>query len=349
MLIPDDFNLESYYYNIPEDKIAKYPTQKRTQSSLLILEKETGNLTKLLFSDIIKYLKPDDLLILNDTRVIKARLKGRKKGTNANIELLILQELDHNIWRCLAKPSKRLKSGTEVDFFDKLRAEVIRKNTDGSINIRFIIHSKQSFFEILDEIGEVPIPPYFKRNCEEIDNERYQTIYARELGAVAAPTAGLHFDDEIISLIKEQGVQIQFITLHTGYGTFKPIESQDIRDHPIHSEKFHISKETYNALTKAKALDQRIIPIGTTSMRVIEYIFQNEGTPEFAGDCDLYIYPGFNFQISKGLLTNFHLPYSSLLVLVSAFAGREKIKNAYKFALENNFRFFSYGDSMLII
>ena len=303
MIIPDDFNLESYYYNIPEDKIAKYPTQKRSKSNLLILEKETGNLTKSTFSDIIKYLNPDDLLILNDTRVIKARLKGIKKGTNANIEFLVLQELDSNIWKCLAKPSKRLKLGTEINFFDKLKAEVTRKNTDGSVNIRFIIPSNQSFFEILDDIGEVPIPPYLKRPSEDIDNERYQTIYAREFGAVAAPTAGLHFDDETISRIKELGVQIQFITLHTGYGTFKPIESQDIRAHPIHSEKFHLTKETYNALTTAKAHDRRIIPIGTTSMRVIEYIFQNEGGPDLAGNCDLYIYPGFNFQISNFILT----------------------------------------------
>ncbi len=349
MVIPDDFNLESYYYNIPEDKIAKYPTQKRSRSNLLVLEKETGNLKKITFSDIVKYLNPGDLLILNDTRVIKARLKGRKKGTNANIEFLVLQEFDNNTWRCLAKPSKRLKQGTEVDFFNKLRAEVISKNADGSVNVRFIIPSKQSFFEILEEIGEVPIPPYLKRTSEEIDNERYQTIYAREFGAVAAPTAGLHFDNETISKIKEQGVQIQFITLHTGYGTFKPIESQDIRTHPIHSEKFQVPQKTYNALRTAKTLNHRVIPVGTTSMRVIEYIFQNEFLPELAGDCDLYIYPGFNFKISKGLVTNFHLPYSSLLVLVSAFAGKENIQKAYKYALKNNFRFFSYGDSMLII
>ncbi len=302
-----------------------------------------------IFKDVENYFHAGDLLILNDTKVIKARFFGRKRETGAKIELLIMdfvKDAEKNTFLCLSRPYKRLNIGTIVEYDANNYAEVIEKRGAGKVLVKF--HIEKDFFTFSQKFGHVPLPPYIKREDEKLDNERYQTVYAKIEGAVAAPTAGLHFNNDLLIELKKRGVRIEYITLHTGYGTFAPMNVKDIRDFKIHSEYFEIKQDVIDAINDTKIKGNKIFAVGTTSVRTLEYVFKNRGR-KLKGFCDLYIYPGYEFKVVDAMITNFHLPYTSLLVLISAFAGYDKIMKAYKHAISNKYRFYSYGDAMLII
>lgn len=338
-------NLEDFNYNLPEHLIAQTPIKERDNSKLLILDKETGAITHTHFNAIINELNQGDVLVLNNTKVIPARLIGAKEETKAVIELLLLKDLGNDTWECLSRPAKRLKVGTKIIFSDKLQAEVIAKFDEGITHVKLIY--KGILMEILDELGEMPLPPYIHEKLNEKD--RYQTVYAKVLGSAAAPTAGLHFTNELLNKIKEKGIEILFVTLHVGLGTFRPVEVDNILEHHMHSEYYEMSTETAERLNLAKKENRRIIAVGTTSTRVLETIAHKYN--EFkacTGNTDIFIYPGYEFKAINGLITNFHLPKSTLLMLVSALSSREKILNAYNEAIKNNYRFFSFGDAMFI-
>lgn len=342
----DLFKLSSYNYELPESHIARYPAKKRDASKLLRLNKDTGEIESNIFTDIVKEFNEGDLLLLNDTKVFPSRFFG-KKDTGAKIELLVLDNMgSERDWRALSRPYKRLSEGTVIHIDENFSAEVVEKLGDGKVWVRF--SGSEEFFKYAEKYGHVPLPPYLKREDEESDKERYQTVYAKEKGAVAAPTAGLHFTDELLKRVEDKGVEIKYITLHTGYGTFAPMDVEDIRDFQIHSEYFTMPEDTLEAIRSAKKRSSRIFSVGTTTTRTVEYVFQND-CRILEGKCDLYIYPGYEFLVVDALITNFHLPETSLLVLVSAFAGYENTMKAYQWAVENKFRFYSYGDSMLII
>jgi len=339
-------NLEEFDYDLPEELIAQTPLKNRDESKLLILDKKTGEIKHEIFKNIIDYLIPGDTLVLNDTKVIPARLIGIKEETGAVIELLLLKELGDDIWECLSRPFKRLKKDTIISFGDgKLKAKVVNKKEEGIVEVKLIY--KGILMEILDKLGTMPLPPYIHEKLKEQD--RYQTVYAKNIGSAAAPTAGLHFTKELLSKIKDRGVDIVYVTLHVGLGTFRPVEVENILEHHMHSEYFEISKETANLLNKAKEEGRRIIAVGTTSTRVLEtvstkynkFIATKENT-------DIFIYPSYEFKGIDCLITNFHLPKSTLVMLVSALAGKDNILNAYKEAINNNYRFFSFGDAMFI-
>lgn len=338
-------NLSDFDYNLPEELIAQTPIAKRDSSKLLILDKNNGNIKHKSFSDIANELNEGDVLVLNDTKVIPARLIGIKEETGAIIELLLLKELGNDTWECLTRPAKRLKIGTTVSFGDKLKAEVINKYDEGIAHVKLIYNG--ILMEILDELGEMPLPPYIHEKLEE--KNRYQTVYAKNIGSAAAPTAGLHFTDELLTKIKNKGVEILFVTLHVGLGTFRPVEVENVLEHHMHSEFYEMSKETAERLNKAKQEKRNIYAVGTTSTRVLETIAHkyNEFKP-CSGNTDIFIYPGFEFKAINGLITNFHLPKSTLLILVSALSSKEIILNAYNEAIKNNYRFFSFGDAMFI-
>ena len=337
---------EDFDYYLPEELIAQTPLEKRDDSKLLILDKNTGEIKHEKFHNIIDYLEKDDILVLNDTKVIPARLIGIKKDTNAVIEVLLLNDKGNNIWECLVKPAKRIKVGTLVSFGDdKLIFECIKKEEDGICEFKLIY--KGILMEILDELGSMPLPPYIHEKLE--DKDRYQTVYAKNLGSAAAPTAGLHFTTDLLDRIQAKGIRVLFITLHVGLGTFRPVKEENILDHKMHSEKYSMSKEVAEALNKAKNNEQRIISVGTTTTRTLEAIYTKYNEfRECSGETDIFIYPGYKFKAIDALITNFHLPKSTLVMLVSALAGKENILNAYKIAVENKYRFFSFGDSMFI-
>ncbi len=337
---------EDFDYYLPEELIAQTPLEKRDDSKLLILDKNTGEIKHEKFHNIIDYLEKDDILVLNDTKVIPARLIGIKKDTNAVIEVLLLNDKGNNIWECLVKPAKRIKVGTLVSFGDdKLIFECIKKEEDGICEFKLIY--KGILMEILDELGSMPLPPYIHEKLE--DKDRYQTVYAKNLGSAAAPTAGLHFTTDLLDRIQAKGIRVLFITLHVGLGTFRPVKEENILDHKMHSEKYSMSKEVAEALNKAKNNKQRIISVGTTTTRTLEAIYTKYNEfRECSGETDIFIYPGYKFKAIDALITNFHLPKSTLVMLVSALAGKENILNAYKIAVENKYRFFSFGDSMFI-
>lgn len=337
---------EDFDYYLPEELIAQTPLEKRDDSKLLILDKNTGEIVHEKFHNIIDYLEKDDILVLNDTKVIPARLIGIKKDTNAVIEVLLLNDKGNNIWECLVKPAKRIKIGTLVSFGDdKLIFECIKKEEDGICEFKLIY--KGILMEILDELGSMPLPPYIHEKLE--DKDRYQTVYAKNLGSAAAPTAGLHFTTDLLDRIQAKGIRVLFITLHVGLGTFRPVKEENILDHKMHSEKYSMSKEVAEALNKAKNNKQRIISVGTTTTRTLEAIYTKYNEfRECSGETDIFIYPGYKFKAINALITNFHLPKSTLVMLVSALAGKENILNAYKIAVENKYRFFSFGDSMFI-
>ena len=337
---------EDFDYYLPEELIAQTPLEKRDDSKLLILDKNTGEIVHEKFHNIIDYLEKDDILVLNDTKVIPARLIGIKKDTNAVIEVLLLNDKGNNIWECLVKPAKRIKVGTLVSFGDdKLIFECIKKEEDGICEFKLIY--KGILMEILDELGSMPLPPYIHEKLE--DKDRYQTVYAKNLGSAAAPTAGLHFTTDLLDRIQAKGIRVLFITLHVGLGTFRPVKEENILDHKMHSEKYSMSKEVAEALNKAKNNKQRIISVGTTTTRTLEAIYTKYNEfRECSGETDIFIYPGYKFKAIDALITNFHLPKSTLVMLVSALAGKENILNAYKIAVENKYRFFSFGDSMFI-
>lgn len=332
-------------YQLPEELIAQTPLKKRDDSKLLILDKKTGNIEHAHFSHIVDYLDSNDILVINDTKVIPARIIGIKEETNAVIELLMLKEIDIDTWECLTKPAKRIKVGTLVNFGDKLKAECIEVKEEG-IRV-FKLHYQGILYEILEELGEMPLPPYIHEKL--MDKDRYQTIYAKEMGSAAAPTAGLHFTEELLDKIKKKNIQIVPITLHVGLGTFRPVSVSDVTKHKMHSEYYSMSKESADILNKAKQNKQRIISVGTTTTRTLETIINLYGEfRECSGWTDIFIYPGYQFKAIDSLITNFHLPKSTLLMLVSALASKEYIMNAYKEAIANEYRFFSFGDSMFI-
>lgn len=339
-------NIEEYNYDLPEKFIAQVPLKNRSDSKLLLLDKENGNIKEEIFKNIVNYLKKGDVLVLNDTKVIPARIIGEKIDTKAVIELLLLKDVEGDIWKCLARPGKRLHIGTIITFGnDLLKAEVIEKLDEGIVHVKLIYDG--ILMEILDKLGTMPLPPYIHEKLS--DQSRYQTVYAKNLGSAAAPTAGLHFTKELLEEIKNKGIEILYVTLHVGLGTFRPVEVTDITKHNMHSEYYIMTKDVANKLNKAKSEGRNIYAVGTTSTRVLETVASKYGEfKECSGDTNIFIYPGYTFKAIDGLITNFHLPKSTLLMLVSALSKKEYILNAYEYAKMNNFRFFSFGDAMFI-
>lgn len=335
--------LNEYDYFLPPELIAQTPLKNRSDSKLLVMDKVTGELREDVFKNIIDYLNPEDILVLNDTKVIPARLIGEKNDTHAVIELLLLRNTQGDIWECLAKPAKRLHEGTIISFGDgSLKAEVLEKKEEGIVIVKLLY--KGILMEILDKLGTMPLPPYIHKTLE--DQSRYQTVYAKHIGSAAAPTAGLHFTNELLEKIKEKGITLVYVTLHVGLGTFRPVEVSDITKHHMHSEYYILTKEAADILNNAKG---KIYAVGTTSTRVLETVRKNnEKFVPCSGNTDIFIYPGFKFKAIDGLITNFHLPKSTLLMLVSALSSKEKILNAYDYVIKHNFRFFSFGDAMFI-
>ena len=340
-------NVEEFDYHLPESLIAQTPLKNRDQSRLLVLGRKTGNIAHKHFTDIMDYFEPGDTLVLNDTRVMPARLFGLKEETGAKVEMLMLTRIEDNDWEVLLKPAKRIKVGNTLSFGNgKIIAECIKELEQGGRIMR--LHYEGILEERLDELGEMPLPPYIKERLD--DPDRYQTVYAKENGSAAAPTAGLHFTDELLQKIKDKGVNIAFITLHVGLGTFRPVSVEDINNHEMHSEYYQMTKETADILNKTKENGNRIISVGTTSTRTLETVRRDhEQFVATSGWTDIFIYPGFEYKAIDGLITNFHLPKSTLVMLVSAFSSREYILNAYKEAVKLKYRFFSFGDAMLII
>lgn len=339
-------NIEEYNYDLPEKFIAQVPLKNRSDSKLLLLDKENGNIKEEIFKNIVNYLKKGDVLVLNDTKVIPARIIGEKIDTKAVIELLLLKDVEGDIWECLARPGKRLHVGTIITFGnDLLKAEVIEKLDEGIVHVKLFYDG--ILMEILDKLGTMPLPPYIHEKLS--DQSRYQTVYAKNLGSAAAPTAGLHFTKELLEEIKNKGIEILYVTLHVGLGTFRPVEVTDITKHNMHSEYYIMTKDVANKLNKAKSEGRNIYAVGTTSTRVLETVASKYGEfKECSGDTNIFIYPGYTFKAIDGLITNFHLPKSTLLMLVSALSKKEYILNAYEYAKMNNFRFFSFGDAMFI-
>lgn len=337
---------EDFDYELPDHLIAQTPLKERASSKLLVLDKKTGEICHHVFFDIVEYFNEGDVLVINDTKVIPARLYGTKMETGAAIEILMLKDTGNDIWECLLKPAKRIKIGTVVNFGNGLlSAKCVGVKEDGIRLMEFIY--KGIFYEILDQLGEMPLPPYIHEKLEEKD--RYQTVYATHLGSAAAPTAGLHFTEQLIGKIKEKGVIIVPITLHVGLGTFRPVNVDDVINHKMHSEFYQMNQKTADILNRAKKENRPIISVGTTSARTLETIMSLYGEfKECSGWTDIFIYPGYQFKAIDHLITNFHLPKSTLVMLVSALAGREKILRAYKEAVKHEYRFFSFGDSMFI-
>lgn len=339
-------NIEEFNYDLPERLIAQTPLKNRCDSKVLIMDKITGQLEENVFKNIGDYLKKGDVLVLNDTKVIPARIIGEKADTKAVIELLLLKNIKDNIWEALSKPFKRLHEGTIITFGkDILKAKVIKKFTAGIVHVEFIYQG--IFMEILEKLGTMPLPPYIHQQLA--DQNRYQTVYAKNNGSAAAPTAGLHFTKELLTSLAQKGVEILFVTLHVGLGTFRPVAEKDIRQHKMHREFYILNKDTADRLNQAKKNQQSIYAVGTTSTRVLETVMSKYNTfKPCSGETDIFIYPGFKFKAIDGLITNFHLPKSTLLMLVSALSTKENILNAYRFAIKNNYRFFSFGDAMFI-
>ena len=335
-----------FFYNLPQELIAQTPIEPRDSSRMLVLSREDGSIKHTHFNTLLDYLKPGDCLILNNTRVLPARIFGTRKDTGAVVEFVLLRQRGMLLWECIAGPGKKAKTGTEFTFSDKLSAAVVDVKDDGNRILQFTCDGE--FFAVLDEVGQMPLPPYIKEKLE--DKERYQTVYSKELGSAAAPTAGLHFTPEILAKIKNSGVRVEYVTLHVGLGTFRPVKVEDITEHKMHTEHYYMPKETADAINETKANGGRVICVGTTSCRTVESVASTYGDiRECSGDTGIFIYPGYEFKCMDGLITNFHLPESTLIMLVSAFAGYENTMNAYNKAVEEKYRFFSFGDAMLIL
>lgn len=337
-----------FYYDLPQELIAQTPMEPRDMSRLMVIDKNTGEVEHKIFKDLIDYLRPGDCLILNDTRVIPARIYGVKKETGAVVEFLLLKQSENNVWECLCKPGKRAKIGTKFVFGDGIvECEVVDITDDGNRKVQFKCDSKE-IYNILDKIGKMPLPPYI---TEELKNgELYQTVYSKELGSAAAPTAGLHFTEEMLKKIEDKGIKLGYVTLHVGLGTFRPVKVDDVTKHKMHSEHYHISKETADLINETKKNGGRVISVGTTSTRTLESVATKNGCIcEDEDDTSIFIYPGYEFKCIDGLVTNFHLPESTLIMLISAFAGYDNVMNAYKIAVEEKYRFFSFGDACLFI
>lgn len=340
--------VDLFDFHLPEELIAQTPLEQRAESRLMVLNKESGNIEHDVFKNIKNHLKPGDCLVLNDTKVLPARLFGMKEDTGAKIEVLLLKQLEGDEWETLVKPAKRVKEGTKIIFGDGLlTAECTGESEHGGRNLKFSYNG--IFYEVLEQLGEMPLPPYIKEQLE--DKDRYQTVFARERGSAAAPTAGLHFTEELLEELKEMGVHIAFITLHVGLGTFRPVSVDSIEEHDMHSEFYQVTEGTALLLNTVREQGGRIITVGTTSTRTLETIASaNDG--QFVSEngwTNIFIYPGYEFKAIDGMITNFHLPKSTLIMLVSALAGRENVLNAYNKAVEERYRFFSFGDAMLIL
>ena len=332
-------------YNLPEELIAQTPLKDRASSKLLVMDRFTGELEHKEFRDIKSYLHKGDVLVINDTKVIPARLMGVKEDTGAVIELLLLKDLGEDKWECLSRPQKRLHLGTIVKFSDELSAEVVEILDEGVTRVKLLY--KGILLEILDRLGEMPLPPYIHEKLQEKD--RYNTVYAKNIGSAAAPTAGLHFTEELLQELKDEGVIITNVTLHVGLGTFRPVEVDDIKDHHMHTEYYEMTQETADILNDAKKDGRRIIAVGTTSTRTLETIMNKYNEfKECSGNTDIFIFPGYEFKAIDCLITNFHLPKSTLVMLVSAFSKKEFVLNAYEEAIKNKYRFFSFGDAMFL-
>ncbi|WP_461612272.1 tRNA preQ1(34) S-adenosylmethionine ribosyltransferase-isomerase QueA [Clostridium sp. Marseille-QA1073] len=338
--------VKDFYFDLPQELIAQVPLEKRDESKLMVVNKINGEIEHKKFKDIIDYFEEGDTLVLNDTRVLPARLHGIKEETGAKMEFLLLRRLEKDIWETLVKPGKRAKLGSRFIFGNgELKAEIIEVLENGNRKVRFEYDG--IFEEVLDMLGEMPLPPYITEKLE--DRERYQTVYSKEVGSAAAPTAGLHFTEELLEQIKSKGVKVVFITLHVGLGTFRPVKVENIEEHEMHSEYYYLSKETADIINATKEAGKRVIAVGTTSNRTLESVSDESGrVKEASGYTDIFIYPGYKFKIVDALITNFHLPESTLIMLISAFSNRDIVMNAYKIAVENKYRFFSFGDAMFL-
>ena len=336
-----------FYYDLPEELIAQDPLEDRTASKLLVLDRKTGAVKHKIFSDVIDYLNEGDCLVINNTRVIPARLIGEKEGTGGKVEVLLLKRRANDVWETLVKPGKKLKPGAKITFGDgRLRAEVLEVVEEGNRLVKF--YYEGIFEEILDSLGEMPLPPYITHKLE--DKEMYQTVYAKFDGSAAAPTAGLHFTKELLNKIEEKGIKIASITLHVGLGTFRPVKVDDVNNHHMHTEWYEVNAEAAEIINETKRNGGRVICVGTTSCRTIESVADENGYMKAkTGETDIFIYPGYKFKIMDGLITNFHLPESTLVMLVSAFAGKENVLSAYETAVKEKYRFFSFGDAMILI
>lgn len=336
-----------FYYDLPEELIAQDPLEDRTASRLLVLDRQTGTVEHKIFSDVIDYLNKGDCLVINNTRVIPARLIGEKEGTGGKVEVLLLKRRANDVWETLVKPGKKLRPGAKITFGDgRLRAEVLEVVEEGNRLVKFCYEG--IFEEILDSLGEMPLPPYITHKLE--DKEMYQTVYAKFDGSAAAPTAGLHFTKELLNKIEEKGIKIASITLHVGLGTFRPVKVDDVNNHHMHTEWYEVNAEAAEIINETKRNGGRVICVGTTSCRTIESVADENGYMKAkTGETDIFIYPGYKFKIMDGLITNFHLPESTLVMLVSAFAGKENVLSAYETAVKEKYRFFSFGDAMILI
>jgi S-adenosylmethionine:tRNA ribosyltransferase-isomerase len=339
-------NVKDFNFDLPQELIAQHPLQKRDESRLMVVNKTNREIEHKRFKDIIGYLNPGDCLVLNDTRVLPARLLGVKEDTGGKMEFLLLKRIDVNHWETLVKPGKKAKIGTNFIFGNgELKAKVISISEGGSRIVEFEFHG--IFEEVLDKLGEMPLPPYITEKLE--DKERYQTVFSKQIGSAAAPTAGLHFTEDLLSQIKAKGVKVAFVTLHIGLGTFRPVKAELVEDHEMHSEYYVLNKQTADIINETKENGGRIIAVGTTSNRTLESIANENGrVEEKSGWTDIFIYPGYKFKIVDALITNFHLPESTLIMLVSAFAGQNLVMGAYDIAVKEKYRFFSFGDAMFL-
>lgn len=336
-----------FYYDLPEELIAQTPIEPRNYSRLMKINRQSGEIEHRHFYNLCDYLKKGDLLVMNDSRVLPARLYGIKEETGACVEFLLLEQKGDKLWEILVRPGKKAKPGARFSFGDgRLKAEIIETVDGGNRIAKF--ECEGNFFTALEEVGQMPLPPYIKEKLK--DKERYQTVYSKELGSAAAPTAGLHFTKEMLAELENMGVKLAYVTLHVGLGTFRPVKEDNVLEHKMHSEHYHLPKETADLIKQTKAEGGRVIAVGTTSCRTLESVgtFFND-MDEHEGYTDIFIYPGYEFKVIDGLITNFHLPESTLIMLVSAFLGYEKTMNAYKIAVEEKYRFFSFGDAMLIV
>ena len=342
----EGMNVKDYDYDLPEELIAQDPLEERSSSRLMVLDRQTGDVEHRHFTDILEYLHPGDCLVINNTKVIPARLFGVKEDTQAKIEVLLLKRKENDIWETLVKPGKKAKPGTKLVFGDGLlTAEVVDVVEEGNRLIQF--HYDGIFEEILDQLGQMPLPPYITHQLK--DKNRYQTVYAKYDGSAAAPTAGLHFTKELLQKVKDMGVDIAEVTLHVGLGTFRPVKVENVLDHHMHSEFYMVSQEAADKINRAKESGHRVIAVGTTSTRTLEAAADENGRlHETSGWTEIFIYPGYQFKVIDALITNFHLPQSTLVMLVSALAGREHVLHAYEIAVKERYRFFSFGDAMLI-
>lgn len=350
--------IDDFDYNLPKELIAQKPADKRDSSRLLVVHRDSGQVEHKHFFDILDYMKAGDCLVLNDSKVLPARLYGKKEATGANIEFLLIKRIDGDVWETMVKPGKRLKPGDVVIFSESplLKAEIVDYGEDGTRHARFIYEG--IFMERLEEMGSMPLPPYIERSGEEEDKDRYQTVYCRQEGSVAAPTAGLHFTEELLAKARAKGVELAYVTLHVGIGTFRPVKCENIEEHSMHFEEYYVSPESAEVINRAKDEGRRVISVGTTSTRTLEsaaYMTeQAEGEKGHwhvkagSGATGIFIYPGYEFKIIDSLITNFHLPKSTLLMLISALYDREKILEVYEEAIREKYRFFSYGDAMFI-